>query len=863
MASYVAGTADNVGKVLRKFLLLVVLGGLSTLASGDPATIQGNRLVVPRIDFDDLGPVEVRFAFDTNGGISLFTDSYTDVDADTEIAGTFDTDNGTLEIFEVRLPGGKRYNAVLEMADPNEPDHFLLREVHPLKDDDQQSSTDPLSGDHGAQGDYYDANCASCHGDTGLGTAVAPALVSCTNCTSVTLLADYIRDTMPLGNAVACDEACAAAMADFILAVLNAPAQSVKSIDGLILMSDTEVLRKAALQLLSRLPSAEEIAMVENDPVGGLARAIDHMMDEEAFLDRVADIFNLYLLTDKYLSSNSSEGAVRLLNKDDFPEARWFDPEGKDRDDDYEIVRNSTNNAIAREPLELIKHVVREDRPMSEILTADYIMLSPYSARSYGVDGLAFSNPDDPAEFVEAKIPGIPHAGILTSTMFLNRYPTTFTNRNRGRARVIFDYFLDTDILAIEGTRPGNAVDISTAVPTVDNPECNKCHSVIDPVASVFQNWDDRGRYRPSRLQRYGWFTDMEARGFAGKAMPLKGNIDSSVQWLAGEIVRDPRFARAMVRIMVRGLTGKEPLLSPGEGAPIAEQKAYLSERAVLSGIQQAFVADNLNLKTLVREIVLSPYWQAKGLTGGADAQVHSDTGAMSLLGPEQLHRKLSALTNIEWRGSLDNYHKSLSNDWDARLLNSRHYFQQIYGGIDSDNVVKPLTDPNGLMGAVQFRMANEMACYAVPNEFLNQQLGREEDNILFPFVTLDTQPLDDDGNVIGANMQLIRKNIRYLHALLLGEERNFDDPEFSYTEALFMDVYKTGQIEIAATEKNWEVIRLPYPCKRNRDLATGEDLKDETTDTDNRLTEDPTYLIRTWMAVVAYLLADYKFVYE
>lgn len=851
---------DPARRLLR--LLLLCSCAFSSLAFADPATIQGRHLVVPRVDMDDLGPVQIRFAIDTGDGISLITDSYSDADPATEVSGEFDTGSGELELYEVQLPSGKRYAALLEMASPDEPDRFVLRSARPLKNSATNNTTGNAS-DHAALGAVYDANCGNCHGESGLGTQVAPSLISCANCTSFVQLRDYIRDTMPLGNPNACDEACAAGMAEFILSVLNAPKDYIKSIDGLILMSDTGALRKASLQLLGRLPNAAETALVTDDPARGLGRAIDLMMEEEAFLDRVAEIFNLYLLTDKYVSRNSSEGGVRLLNRDDFPDARWFDPEDKEkRGEDYEIVRNNTNDAVAREPLELIKHVVREDRPMSEILTADYLMLSPFSARSYGVEGLAFRDPTDPGEFVEARIAGIPHAGILTSVMFLNRYPSTFTNRNRGRARVVYDYFLDTDILAIEGTRPGNAVDITTAIPTIDNPECSKCHSVLDPVASTFQNWDDRGRYRPSRLSKYGWFTDMESRGFAGKVMPLKGNADSSLQWLAGEIVKDPRFARAMVRIMVRGLTGKEPLATPGEGAPQAEQEAWLSERAILTDIQQAFVADRLNLKTLVREILLSPYWQATGLDSGADPDVHDDTGAISLLGPEQLNKKLSALTGIEWRGSLDNYHKNIGRDWEARLLN-RNYYQQIYGGIDSDSVVKPLTEPNGLMGAVQYRMANEMACYAVPNDFLNQKLGRDSEVRLFPFVTMTTQPWDEDGNPDNDGMQRIRQNIRYLHALLLGEERSFDDPEFAFTEDLFLDVLASGQAEIAATEKKWEVNRLPSSCKRHRDLVTGEEMRDEEKDIDNRLMEDPDYTIRSWMAVVAYLLADYRFVYE
>lgn len=545
-------------------LLVFLLCSFSSMLNADPATIQEKYLLVPRIDFDDLGPVEIRFNIDTGDGITLITNSCADAPTDMPLSGIFTPSTGSLEIFEVRLPNGKRFHTVLEMVSPDDNQRFVLTQVRRLKNSEPPPPEN--SPDHDALGAQYDAQCANCHGETGLGTAIAPSLISCANCNSFTSLQSYIRDTMPLGDTGACDENCAANMAEFILSVLNAPSQAIKSIDGLILMSETEALRKASLNLLNRLPTSDEIRRVQNDPDNGLRDAVEDMM-EEAFLDRVAEIFNLYLLANKYLSSNSSEGGIRLLNKEDFPDARWFDPDEKNRAEDYDVTRNNTNNAVAMEPLELIKHVVRNDRPLSEILTANYLMLSPFSARSYGLEGLRFQDPENPFEFVQARIPGIPHAGILTSPMFLNRYPTTFTNRNRGRARVIFDYFLDTDILAIEGTRPGNAVDIDNAVPTVDNPECSKCHSVLDPVASLFQNWTDRGSYRPSRLSKYGWFSDMEVRGFAGKPMPLKGNIDSSLQWLAGEIAKDPRFAKAMVRIMVRGLTGKEPMLSPGENA--------------------------------------------------------------------------------------------------------------------------------------------------------------------------------------------------------------------------------------------------------------------------------------------------------
>jgi len=56
------------------------------------------------------------------------------------------------------------------------------------------------------------------------------------------------------------------------------------------------------------------------------------------------------------------------------------------------------------------------------------------------------------------------------------------------------------------------------------------------------------------------------------------------------------------------------------------------------------------------------------------------------------------------------------------------------------------------------------------------------------------------------------------------------------------------------------EQTTLPALCQRNNDLLTGASLN--SGGVDNRLRNDPNYTIRAWMAVVAYLLSDYRFLY-
>lgn len=840
---------------LKVLLIAALLSSLTYLpeASAGKSTIENGRLYVPRIDVDGYGALALEFRIIFENEYLLLLESANETAMTISNSGVFDPDRLTIDVDEVELESGDVYAIQLSLVSQDGPIIFSIAAAQEL--DAQQPTDSPaVQATYPAHApDDYSQQCAGCHAVDGTGGNSGPSLLACANCSSSSALASYIENTMPLGQAVSCNDTCANALAAYILAEFNASNQQTagETVSFIQTLGNTEALRKSAEQLLSRLPSLQEQQMVSVAGLGGLKQAIDGMMEEPAFYSRLTEIFNDYLLTDKYHSRNGSEAAINLLSSDDFPERRWFDPDKNDRDEGFEQIRRNTNDGVAREPLALINYVVKNNRPFTEILTADYMMMNSFSARSYGVQGLNFADPDDADEFQPARLEGVPHAGILTSPMFLNRYPTTSTNRNRGRSRVVFDLLLDTDILAIEGVRPGNAVDITTPIPTINNPQCSKCHTILDPVASVFQNWDYKGRYRPARLERYGWYTDMESRGFNGISMPLASNVDSSVQWLSGQIAADPKFPRAITRILINGLTGREPLKAPVEGSTPQELDAYITQRTLLNELQGQFVADGFNLKTLVREIMLSPYFRADGLSEGANVSVHALTGASYLLSPEQLDRKIINLFGFDWRNSLDSYYKDRDRSYASKLNNT---FHQIYGGIDSDSITTRLSSPNGMMAAMQIRMANELACYATANDFWMPQSQRK----LFLFVDHETSPYNEAGVIDDSAMEKIRQNIQYLHKYLLGEDLGYESAEFKVTEELFMAAMNRGRQLMIANAGEWYISRLPDQCDRVKDFE-GNDLRE----TDSELVEDRQYVIRAWMAVLAYLLSDYKFLYS
>ena len=258
---------------------------------------------------------------------------------------------------------------------------------------------------------------------------------------------------------------------------------------GLETLDALATLRKASLSLVGRLPTDAEIARVEEGGDEAVSTILDEMMLEEAFFDRLKEGWNDLFLTDRYFSGSR---AIDLLDTTDYPNRTWYaytPPEGTEPDpvlvEEAARLRGLTNRAVAREALELVAHVVRNDRPFSEVITADYRMVNPYSAKTYGIAGLTVTDPEDPNEWREARVDGMEHAGVLTSHMFLNRFPTTDTNRNRARARMVFRFFLATDLLKL-ADRPVDSSDIEGHNPTMNNAECTVCHTPMDPVALYF-----------------------------------------------------------------------------------------------------------------------------------------------------------------------------------------------------------------------------------------------------------------------------------------------------------------------------------------------------------------------------------------
>ena len=610
--------------------------------------------------------------------------------------------------------------------------------------------------------------------------------------------------------------------------------------EGLTMIPPDRLLRRVTLSLAGRLPTEKEREALNKRGLRTLDSILDELMKEDAFYERLLEGFNDVFLTQGY--DGNSE---LVLSYDHFNKTRhWYQkydlnhvPEKERQKARYKLT-GDYRQALRREPLELIKYIVSNDRPITELVTADYIMVSPYSARGYGIFEQVrgqFKNPDDHLEYVRTQLPALkarsgkvqksetgryPHSGLLSTFQYLRRYPTTDTNRNRLRSRMYYQFFLGVDILEL-ASRVNDAAATSAKFdnPTMQAPDCVVCHRTLDPVAGLFQDFNAEGHLGP---RKEGWYKDVFGPGLEGEDLPLKEQW-RALQWLGERTAKDSRFPVAMAEHIYYILMGRRVLLPPEDiDDPMfgAKRRAYKEQRRLIEDAAKRCAKANFNLKVIFKDLIASKLYRVDGLAAAAGnpqrREELDDAGLVRLLAPEQLERKLTALFGQKW----------------GKLVGRESKFMILYGGINSKSVTERMSDPSGAMGAIQRIMANDVACKNVVLDFSR----KPKERLLFPNIEPDVVPGDKPGSEAK-----IREAIVHLHQHLLGQTHTAYHPEVERTYQLF-----AGIIVEARATKGLDK-RESYHCGR----------------IEGRRLEDPNYTLRAWRGVVTYLLRQHDFLYE
>ncbi|MEO1269537.1 MAG: DUF1585 domain-containing protein [Myxococcota bacterium] len=514
-------------------------------------------------------------------------------------------------------------------------------------------------------------------------------------------------------------------------------------------LTPVEHLTRASLAIRGQRPSLDELDQVRRDPAA------------------------LEIWVDQYLSEPGFGEVVRDMHNDIWQlrsTTHWFPPlEGIATMDMVTL-----NASVTEAPLKLIEHVVVNDRPYSEILTADYTLADGVVAEVWGLeysgDGFSWeqtrwdTSSDELGPWSE---PGRPHAGILSDSYLFTRHDTTVANQNRGRANQVSQALLCFDFLTIP-------IDIDATVDLSDpeavaqavstDPACLGCHQSLDPLSQFFWIYDVR--YNPGGLEAYpqGAFYHPErvrqARNLVGLTPGYFGQAEPegtfwSVRDLGQMIVDDPRFSLCAVQRFYSHFTQ-----TPLEEVPTDEAKA----------LQDSFIASGLNARQLVRTIVLSDAFRKRSATPEASQEVADQLVGLRRLRPRQMARTLETLTGFAWVSPLELELGGGVLYGPVDLMRDPLLgFLVLAGGIDSYQVQTPLTTFNATAFLSQTAYAREAAAYAVGEDLATDAAQRR----LLTDVSADTR---DEAT--------IRAQLAQLHLRLFSEEvePTSDAVDLSYT---------------------------------------------------------------------------------
>lgn len=165
----------------------------------------------------------------------------------------------------------------------------------------------------------------------------------------------------------------------------------------------------------------------------------------------------------------------------------------------YDEFDENLRRAFRRETELLFANVLREGRPVHELLTADYTFVNERLARHYGLDDVYG------ARFRKVELENPARRGILGHGSLLSLTSASTYSSPILRGKFILAELMNSpppappdDVPALEESAPeGRPSTIREQLERHRaDPACASCHSVIDPPGFALENFDAVGRWR-------------------------------------------------------------------------------------------------------------------------------------------------------------------------------------------------------------------------------------------------------------------------------------------------------------------------------------------------------------------------------
>jgi hypothetical protein len=254
---------------------------------------------------------------------------------------------------------------------------------------------------------------------------------------------------------------------------------------------------------------------------------------------------------------------------------------------DPEIFRGFTNQLrvdFDEEIRRFMTSVLLEDKPVTELLSANYTWLNDRLANHYGIEGILGS------QFRLVELDDERRWGLLGKGAVLLR--TSYGDRT---SPVLRGAWVLEKLMGTPPTPPPPNVETDLSVQegqvatTVrsrlevhrENPSCNQCHGVIDPIGLALENFTVLGQWRDR---------DVAARADidASTVLPNGKAINGPVQLREELLGRPEMFAQAMTeKLMMYALNRELEYFDMPQVRAIVDQAAGQDYRfsALVSGV--------------------------------------------------------------------------------------------------------------------------------------------------------------------------------------------------------------------------------------------------------------------------------------
>jgi hypothetical protein len=270
------------------------------------------------------------------------------------------------------------------------------------------------------------------------------------------------------------------------------------------------------------------------------------------------------------------------------PDAFWFP------DFDQQVA-----DAMKQETMSFFNHVLREDRSVLELFTADYTFVNETLARHYGISGVAGP------EFRKVQYPDetrrglLGHGSILVQTSLANRTSPVL------RGKWVMEVILASPppppppgVPDLEETKEGEAGKFLTTRERMElhrtNATCRACHQYMDPMGLALDNFDVTGRWR---FRENGM--PLDTRGNMYDGTPVSSPMD-----LSAALMKRPLT-------LVRAFT--ENLMAYALGRRVEDY-----DQAIVRSIAEEAESDDYRLSSFILGIVQSDAFQMKQSEGVA-----------------------------------------------------------------------------------------------------------------------------------------------------------------------------------------------------------------------------------------------------